>query len=233
MPSNHLIIPFPSRLQSFLASGPFPMCRLLASGGQSIGASASASVVPVNMQGWLLLEQEGTWHLCDSDCLHFAQWLLSGFLVVLKCNHCELYNLVCRQDKMGTNLCRGRQPFFCGWELASKGGQLIDFSPPLLQWGREKTRMYCHLPQCVSWHQTPFIEMKYLVLLGTMVVFQCIVRVIHCLAEARTASVWITEKALSTKYRQCLWPDFVCGVDVNMFTIPPIILQWIWLQITW
>ena len=38
-------------LQSFLASGSFPMSQLFASGGQSIGASAS--VLPMNIQGWL------------------------------------------------------------------------------------------------------------------------------------------------------------------------------------
>ena len=41
-----------SCLQSFLASGPFPMSWLFASGGQSIGASALASVLPVNIQSW-------------------------------------------------------------------------------------------------------------------------------------------------------------------------------------
>ena len=89
MPSNHLILchPLSSCLQSFPASGSFPMSRLFASGGQSIGASASASVVPMNVQGWILSEQEGTWHLCDFDYRNFAQWLLSGFPVVLKCNH--------------------------------------------------------------------------------------------------------------------------------------------------
>ena len=46
------VIPFSSCLQSFPASGPFPMSWLFASGGQSIGASASATVLPVNIQGW-------------------------------------------------------------------------------------------------------------------------------------------------------------------------------------
>ena len=45
------VIPF-SCPQSFLASGSFPMSRLFASGGQSIGASASLSVLPMNIQGW-------------------------------------------------------------------------------------------------------------------------------------------------------------------------------------
>ena len=45
MPSNHLIlISFSSHLQSFPASGSFPMSQLLASGGQSIGVSASISL---------------------------------------------------------------------------------------------------------------------------------------------------------------------------------------------
>ena len=38
--------------QSFTASGSFPVSQLFASGGQSIGASASASVLPVNLLGW-------------------------------------------------------------------------------------------------------------------------------------------------------------------------------------
>ena len=46
-------------LQSFPASGSFPMSRLFTSGGQSIGASASASVLPMNIQGWFLLELTG------------------------------------------------------------------------------------------------------------------------------------------------------------------------------
>ena len=39
-------------LPSFPASGTFPMSWLLTSGGQSFGASASASVLPMNIQGW-------------------------------------------------------------------------------------------------------------------------------------------------------------------------------------
>ena len=51
MPSSHLIfvILFFSCLQSFSASGSFPTSQFFASGGQSIGASASASVLPMNI----------------------------------------------------------------------------------------------------------------------------------------------------------------------------------------
>ena len=54
---NHLTLccPFSSCPQSFPASSSFPMSWLFASGGQSIGASALASVFPVNLQGWLPL----------------------------------------------------------------------------------------------------------------------------------------------------------------------------------
>ena len=53
------VIPFSSHLQSFPASGSFPMRQFFTLGGQSIGASASASVLPKNTQGWSPLEWTG------------------------------------------------------------------------------------------------------------------------------------------------------------------------------
>ena len=44
--------PFASRLQSFPASGSFLVSQFFASGGQSIGVSVSASVLPMNIQDW-------------------------------------------------------------------------------------------------------------------------------------------------------------------------------------
>ena len=52
-------VPFSSRLQSFPASGSFPMNQLFTSGGQSTGASASAWVLPMNIQGWFPLGGTG------------------------------------------------------------------------------------------------------------------------------------------------------------------------------
>ena len=49
------VAPFSSCPQSFPTSGSFPMSRLFASGGQSSGDSASASVPPMNIQGWFPL----------------------------------------------------------------------------------------------------------------------------------------------------------------------------------
>ena len=53
------VTPFSSCLQSFPASGSFPVIWLFASGGYSIGASASASVLPVSIQGWFPLGLTG------------------------------------------------------------------------------------------------------------------------------------------------------------------------------
>ena len=53
------VIPFSSCLQSFPVSGSFPVTRLFASGGQSIGASASASVLPMDIQDWFPLRLTG------------------------------------------------------------------------------------------------------------------------------------------------------------------------------
>ena len=66
-PSHPLLSPFPSRLQSFPASGYFQMSQLFTSGGQSIGVSASTSVLPMNIQdrfplgwtGWISSKSKG------------------------------------------------------------------------------------------------------------------------------------------------------------------------------
>ena len=49
------VVPFSSHLQSFPASGSFPMSQFFLSGGQSIGISALASVLPKNIQDWFPL----------------------------------------------------------------------------------------------------------------------------------------------------------------------------------
>ena len=53
------VAPFSSCPQSFPVSGSFPMNRLFASGGQSIGASASISVFPMIIQSWFPLGLTG------------------------------------------------------------------------------------------------------------------------------------------------------------------------------
>ena len=53
------VIPFSSCLQSFPASGSFPMSQLFTSDGQSTGVSASTSVLPMNIQDWFPLGWTG------------------------------------------------------------------------------------------------------------------------------------------------------------------------------
>ena len=53
------VVPISSRLQSFPASGSFPVSQFFTSGGQSIGVSASKSVLPMNIQDWSSLEWTG------------------------------------------------------------------------------------------------------------------------------------------------------------------------------
>ena len=71
-PSHPLsVVPFSSHLQPFSASGSFPMSQFFASGGQSIAISASASVLPMNIQdwfplgraGWISLQSKGLWRV--------------------------------------------------------------------------------------------------------------------------------------------------------------------------
>ena len=65
------VVPFSSRIQSFPASGSFPMSHFFTSGGQSIGVSASASVLPMNIQNWFPLGWTG---------LHVVQGTLKSLL---------------------------------------------------------------------------------------------------------------------------------------------------------
>ena len=53
------VVPLSSCLQSFPALGSFPMSQFFASGGQSIGVSASTSVLPMNIQDWFPLGLTG------------------------------------------------------------------------------------------------------------------------------------------------------------------------------
>ena len=56
---SYCVVPFSSCPQSFPALGSFQMSQLFASGGQSMGASASASVLPMNIQDWFPLGWTG------------------------------------------------------------------------------------------------------------------------------------------------------------------------------
>ena len=88
--------PFSSCLQSFQASGSFPMSWLFTLGGQSIGTSASASVLPMNIQdwfplgltGWISLQSKGLKSLVqDHNSKTSILWHSAFFMIQLSYPH--------------------------------------------------------------------------------------------------------------------------------------------------
>ena len=77
--------PFSSCLLSFPASGSFPMTWLLASSGQSIGVSASASVLSMNIQSWFSLGLTGL--------ITNAFW--NQFILKINCVGIMMHFLIC------------------------------------------------------------------------------------------------------------------------------------------
>ena len=81
------VIPFSSHLQSFSASGSFPVRRFFASDGHSIGVSASASVPPMNIQNWfplgwsdwISMQSKGLWRVFSNTTV---QKYHSAFFIV-------------------------------------------------------------------------------------------------------------------------------------------------------
>jgi len=82
------VVPFPSRLQSFSESGAFPMSQFFASGDQSIGVSASTSVLPMNIQdlfpsgltGWISLQSKGLSRVFSKTTVQKHQSSVLSFL---------------------------------------------------------------------------------------------------------------------------------------------------------
>ena len=81
------VIPFSSRLQSFPTSGSFLVSQFFTSGGESIGVSASTSVLPMNTQdwssgltGWISLQSKGLLLQCHSSKASILQ--CSAFFIV-------------------------------------------------------------------------------------------------------------------------------------------------------
>ena len=74
------VTPFSSHLQSFPASGSFQMSQLFTPGGQSIGVSASTSVLPMNIQDWFPLGWTG-WISLQSKGLSRIFWIFCNTTV--------------------------------------------------------------------------------------------------------------------------------------------------------
>ena len=78
------VVPFFSHLQSFPTSGTFQMSQFFASAGQSIGVSASTSVLPMNTQDWSSLGWTGWINLATSI------FFFNILLVALLSYHCKV-----------------------------------------------------------------------------------------------------------------------------------------------
>ena len=95
-------VPFSSCLQSFPASGSFPMSQFFTWGGQSIGVSASASILPMNIQdwfplgwtGWISLLSRGLSRVFSCTTVQKHQFFSAQLsLWSLWCGWCHLYHL--------------------------------------------------------------------------------------------------------------------------------------------
>ena len=80
-PSHPLSSPTPPAFNLFQHQGLFPMSQLFASGGQSIGASTSASVLPMNIQGWFTFGLTGL--ILLSKGLFFINFISPDWLVFI------------------------------------------------------------------------------------------------------------------------------------------------------
>ena len=94
MPPNHLMLCCPLLLLSsiFTASGAFPMSQIFVTEGQSIGASASVSVLPMNIQGWFPLGLTG-WISLHSKGLSRVLQHHSSKASVLQCSAFFIFQL--------------------------------------------------------------------------------------------------------------------------------------------
>ena len=84
-------VPFSSYLHSFPASGSFPVSHFFTSGGQSIGVSAS--VLPMNIQGWLRFLDWGRWEWGSGWGIHVNPWLIHVNVWQNPLQYCKIISL--------------------------------------------------------------------------------------------------------------------------------------------
>ena len=125
------VTPFSSCLQSFPASGSFLMNWLFTSGGWSIGASASASVLSVNIQGWFPLGLTG-----------FISLQSKGLSRVSSSATVQKHQFLSAQPSLWSNI------HICTWLL--KKPQLCLYGPLSARW------CLCFLICCLSLSELSF-----------------------------------------------------------------------------
>ena len=116
------VVPFSSHLKSSPTSGAFPVSQFFASGGQSIGVSASASVLPMNIQdwfplgwtGWISLESKGLSRVFSNTTVQKHQFfgaqlsLWSNFHITswpLETSYFWLYGLLLAKGRLCFLIC--------------------------------------------------------------------------------------------------------------------------------
>ena len=93
--SHPLLSPSPSWLQSFPGSGSFQMSQFFTLGSQSTGASASASVLPMNIQGWfplglsgwISLQSKGLWRVFLNTTVQKHQFFSTQAFFIVQLSH--------------------------------------------------------------------------------------------------------------------------------------------------
>ena len=93
-PISSSVVPF-SCLQSFPASGSFPMSQFFTSGGQNIGVSTSASVLPMNIQnwsplrwtGWISLQSKGLSRVFSNNIVQKHQFFGAQLFFIVQLSH--------------------------------------------------------------------------------------------------------------------------------------------------
>ena len=161
MPSNHLILChsllfLPS---IFLASGSFPKSWLFASGGQSTGASASATVLPINIQGWfplglaglISLQSKGVSRVFSSTTVWMHQFF-GAQLFLLSSSHIHTW-LLENHSFDYTDLCRQSNVCFL---IHCLGSSLLFFQVSLT--GEEKKMNQTELPGFPLMHSLPSLS---------------------------------------------------------------------------
>ena len=137
------VVPFSSFLRSFWASESFPVCRLFESGGQSIGASALALVLPMNIQGWFPLGLTGLINLPFKGLLNLLQhhsskvsilWSSAFCMVQLSHPYVTAGKTIAHQAPVSMEF--SRQEYWSGLPFPSPGdisNQGMEPSSPALQ----------------------------------------------------------------------------------------------------
>ena len=159
---SYSVVPFSSHLQSFPASGSFQMSQFFTSGGQSIGVSASASVLPMNTQdwfpsewtGWISLQSKGLSRVFSNTTVQKHQFFGAQLSYNPTLSNCQMYITVLLTIV----------PCLCSSELIHLVTEslppLINISPLLPPQPLAATILFCEfiifLEFTVKWHDTAF-----------------------------------------------------------------------------